>query len=93
MSNNFWHVGLFYKLKPAGVSGDQFKIINNFLKNKFQRVLLNDQASDWLPVKAGVLQGSILGPLFCLIYINDLPDNLVSSIKLFADYTLLFLTV
>ena len=49
--------------------------------------------SEWLPVKAGVPQGSVLGLLFVLIYINDLSDDLVSTIKLFADGTSLFSVV
>lgn len=72
------HAGLIYKLKSVGVSGDLVKLINHFLNNRFQWVLLNDQISDWLPVKGGVPQGSILGPMFFLIYINDISDNLVS---------------
>ena len=60
------------------------------MSNRFQRVLLNSQISKWLSVKAGVPQGSILGPLFFLIYINDLSDVLVSTVKLFADDTSLF---
>ena len=67
--------------------------MESFLSNRFQRVLLNGQTSEWLPVKAGVPQGSILGPLFFLIYINDLSDDLVSTIKLFADDTSLFSVV
>ena len=56
-------------------------------------MVLNDQLSDWAPILAGVSQGSILGPLLFLIWINDLPDNLKSLIKLFADDTSLFSTV
>ena len=58
-----------------------------------KRVLLNGQYSSWAIVKAGVPQGSILGPLFFLIFINDLSDNLVSNPKLFADDTSLFSVV
>ena len=60
------------------------------MSGRFQRVLLNDQTSDWETIQAGVPQGSILGPLFLLIYINDLTDNLSSNVKLFADDTSLF---
>ena len=60
------------------------------MSNRYQRVVLNGQASSWADVKAGVPQGSILGPLFFLIYINDLSENLKSTVKLFADDTSLF---
>ena len=53
-------------------------------------MVLNDQCSNWSSVLAGVPQGSILGPLLFLIYINDHPDGLESSVKLFADDTSLF---
>ena len=62
----------------------------NFLSNRFQRVVLNGQTSEWEKINAGVPQGSILGPLFFLIYINDLTDGISSIVKLFADDTSLF---
>ena len=85
-----WHQGPIFKLKSTGVSDSLLSLIESFLSNRFQRVLLNGQTSEWLPVKAGVPQGSILGPLFFLIYINDLSDDLVSSVELFAGGTSLF---
>ena len=53
-------------------------------------MVLNGQASPWADVKGGVPQGSILGPLFFLIYINDLSENLKSTVRLFADDTSIF---
>ena len=88
-----WHERLLYKLKSMGVSDLLLKLFQSFLTNRFQRVLLNDQTSEWLPVKAGVPQGSILGPLLFLIYINDLSENIESTVKLFADDTSLFSVV
>ena len=85
-----WHDGLLFKLEKNGVSGNLFQLIKSFLSGRFQRVLLNGQTSDWETIQAGVPQGSILGPLFFLIYINDLTDNLNSNVKLFADDTSLF---
>ena len=58
-----------------------------------QRVVLNGQHSSWTNVQAGIPHGSILGPLFFLIYINDLSDDLTSKPKLFADDTSLFSVV
>ena len=88
-----WHEGLIYKIKSIGISGPLLKLIESFLSNRYQRVLLNGQSSTWLPIIAGVPQGSILGPLFFLIYINDLSKNLSSITKLFADDTFIFSVV
>ena len=85
-----WHDGLIYKLKQNGVAGDLLDTLTNFLKKRKQRVVLNGQYSTLTNVEAGVPQGSILGPLLFLVYINDLPENLVSNPKLFADDTSLF---
>ena len=88
-----WHDGLLYKLKNYGVEGDFYNILKNYLQNRKQKVVLNGQYSSWLDINAGVPQGSVLGPLLFLIYINDLPENLVSVSKLFADDTSIFSTV
>ena len=64
--------------------------MHGFLVNRKQRVVLNGQVSSWASVQAGVPQGSILGQLFFLIYINDLPKGLSSNAKLFADDASLF---
>ena len=66
-----------------------FRVID-FLTNRKQRVVLNGQNSSWADIKAGVPLESILGPLFFLLYINDLTENLNSNPKLFADDTSLF---
>ena len=85
-----WHEGFIFKLKQNGISGDLLNILTDFLSNRKQRVVLNGQVSTWTSVNAGVPQGSILGPLLFLIYINDLSDNLSSNVKLSADDTTLF---
>ena len=88
--NKVWHEGLLFKLKQNGISGNVLNVITDFLYQRKQRAFLNGQHSFWTNVQAGVPQGSILGPLFFLIYINDLSDGLTSNSKLFADDTSLF---
>ena len=88
-----WHDGLIYKLKQNGIKDKLLCLLIDFLKNRQQKVVLNGQSSSWTKVNAGVPQGSILGPLLFLIYINDLPNGLQSNPKLFADDTSLFSTV
>ena len=73
-----------------GITGIPPKLIQSFLNNRLQRVVLNDQTSAWTPVLAGVPQDSILGPLFFLIYINDLTKDISSTAKLFPDDTSIF---
>ena len=88
-----WHEGLLFKLKRLGLSGKFYGLINSFLSNRRQRVILNGQSSKWSPIKAGVPQGSILGTLFFLVYINHLPKGLLCNAKLFADDTSIFSVV
>ena len=91
--NEYWLILLLYKLKSMGISGELYNLLENYLSDRFQSVLLKGQASSWRPVLAGVPQGSILGPLLFLIYINDLTNKLKSNAKLFADDTSLFTIV
>ena len=88
-----WHDGLFYKLQCCGIHNDLIKISQSFLANRKQRTVLNCKTSNWGSVTAGVPQGSILGPLFFLVYINDLIEDLRCNAKLFADDTSLFTIV
>ena len=85
-----WHDGLIYKLKRCGVSGQLLSLIKSFLGDRKQRTVLNGQCSNWGDILAGVPKGSILGPLFFLVYINDLTADLKCNVKLFADDTSLF---
>ena len=73
-----------------GISEKLYKVLENYLSARFQRVVLNGQTSSWRPVLAGVPQGSILGPLLFLIYVNGLPNQLKSNVKHFADGTFIF---
>ena len=88
-----WHDGLIYKIKSFGISDTPLKLIENFLSNRYQRVVLNGQSSSWAEVSAGVPQESVLGPLFFLMYINDLSSGLSSTAKVFADDVSLFSVV
>ena len=67
-----WHEALLLKLKQNGISGNLLNVITDFLYQRKQRVILNGQHLSWTNVETGVPQGSILGPYFFLIYINDL---------------------
>ena len=91
--DKIWLPGLIFKIKSFGISSDLLELIKNFLSNRFQRVVLNGKTSNWEKINAEVSQGSILGPLFFLIYINDLTDGISSIMKPFADDTSLFSVV
>ena len=84
------HQGLLYKLNQNGISGNLLETLTDYRK---QSVVLNGQNSSWANIQAGVPQGFILGPLLFLIYVNDLPDNVSTNVKLFADDTSLFCVV
>ena len=88
-----WHEGLLFDLESYGITNNLLPLIKNSLSDRLQRVILNGQASSWKEVLAGVPQGSILGPLFFLIYINELPTNMESQVRIFADDTPLFSVV
>ena len=91
MSKAFdWHAELLHKLKSYGISGQIFRLISSFLSNRRIRVVLDGKSSQEYPVNAGVPQGSILGPTLFLLYINDLPDDVICNIALYADHTTLY---
>ena len=88
-----WHNGIIFKLKCNGISGNLLRFLENYLQNRFQRVVLNGTTSNWRALNAGVPQGSVLGPLLFVIYINDLTDNISSQMRLFADDSSIFTRV
>ena len=88
-----WHEGLIHKLKANGFRDNILDTLSDFLSNREQRVVLNGVESSWEPIESGVPQGSVLGPLLFLIYINDLTDNISSNMRLFADDSSLFVRV
>ena len=64
--------------------------IRNFLIGRSQPVVVNSAKSEWAPVTSGMPQGSVLGPVLFIMYDNDLPDTIHSSIQMFADDTNVF---
>ena len=88
-----WHRGLLYKLSCIGCSNPVVKWFSSYLFGRRQRVVINGGSSDWPLIRAGVLQGSILGPLLFLIYINDIVKDIGSALRLFADDTSLYIVV
>ena len=85
-----WHKGLLFKLRQNGIKGNLLAWISNYLSSRKQRVQINSSTSSLLSVNAGVPQGSVLGPLLFLVYVNDIAENLLSLVRLFADDSSLF---
>ena len=79
------HQRLLHKLKQYGINGPIHKWLENFLTKRRQRVVIGGENSHWVDVKSGVPQGTVVGPLLFLVYLNDMPNNIKSSIRLFAD--------
>ena len=85
------HRRLLYKLGYYGIRGSTHRWISSWLSERSQKLVLDGQASDPVPVLSGVPLGSVLGPVLFLIFINDLPDNTRSSVRLFhADDCVLY---
>ena len=93
ISNAFgmvWQAGFLQKLKSYRISSQIFGLISSFPINGWLPVVLDGKAWQEYPVNAGVPQGSILGPSLVLLYINDLPDNVICNIAFYADDTTLY---
>ena len=88
-----WHEGLLEKLKRSGIRGGLLEWFGSYLSNRLQRVVVDGQCSSWRIVNAGVPQGSVLGPLLFLVYINDITNVVQTDIRLFADDTTLYMHV
>ena len=85
-----WHAGLLCKLKCYGILGQIFGFISSFLNNRRLQVVLDAKSSQEYPINAGVPQGYILGPTLFLLYINDLPEDVICDIAIYADDNTLY---
>ena len=83
------HGRLLY-IRSLRIRGSTHKWISSWLSGRFQKVMLECQASDTVSVLSGAPQGSVLGPVLFLIFIYDLTDNIRSSVRLFADDCVLY---
>ena len=81
------HQRLLLKLKAHGIGNDVINWIENWLTHRKQRVIVDGEISNWKSALNGVPQGSVLGPILFLIYINDLEDDISSKVLKFADDT------
>ena len=84
------HRRLASKIRSYGITGHVLAWIQSFLSNRSQRVHINGASAEWSVVTSGIPQGSVLGPLLFVIYINDLPDKIISRIMLYADDTKIY---
>ena len=80
-----WHEGLTFKIKQMGITGCLFEWLKSYISQRYQNVVLNGMESHLCFLEAGVPQGSILGPLLFLIFINDIVDEMECLVNLFAD--------
>ena len=85
-----WHAGLLHKLKSYGVVGPILGILESFMIERSLKVVLDGQSSPLFCINAGVPQGSVLEPTLFLVFINDLPDGMLSRIGIYADDTTLY---
>ena len=84
------HQRLLTKLYNIGIRGNLMNWIKDFLKGREQRVVVNNEFSDWASVVSGIPQGSVLGPSLFTIFINDIPNDITSKVNFFVDYTKLY---
>ena len=81
------HKRLIKKVEAHGIGGEVLRWVKEWLSDRKQRVSINGEKSNWGPITSGVPQGSVLGPLLFIIYLNDMEQNISSSLSKFADDT------
>ena len=84
------HTRLLHKLKCYGITGNVYKWVESFLSERKQQVVVAAGKSEWVSVTSGIPQGSVLGPILFVMYINNLPENLKSKTYMFADDTKIY---
>jgi len=87
------HTRFLGKLHYYGICGQMLTWFSSFLLNRYQRVVVNGSQSSWSDVISSVPQGTVLGPLLFLLYINDITGNIQSNIRLFADNCIVYRTI
>jgi len=87
------HCRLIKKLDAYGIKGKLLLWIKDFLRNRSQQVVLNGSTSKTLTVSSGVPQGSVMGPVLFLLYVNDIPEQVECDISMFADDTKIYTSV
>ena len=87
------HDKLLHKLEQDGIKGNIHSWLTNFLSTRTMRTVVEGESSKETSVDSGVTQGTVLGPIMFLCHINDLPDCVNSSVRLFADDCLLYRTI
>ena len=85
-----WHAGLLHELKSNGISDQIFGLISYFFSNRHLRMVLDGKSSQEYPVNAGVPQGSILGATLLLQYINDISNNVICDIAIYAHHAIFY---
>ena len=78
------------KLNSIGINTETLNWIKAFLSDRVQQICVNGSNSTWKLVTSGIPQGSVLGPILFVLYINDLPSNILSDVYMFADDTKIF---
>ena len=87
------HERLILKLRSYGIEGSLLSWFRHFITGRKQHVVIRGTFSEWSPVSSGTPQGTILGPILFLIYINDITDCILSKVKLYADDTKIYIEI